>query len=460
MRLIQFVFGIILARLLTPADFGLIGMLSIFIGISQVFIDSGMGSALVQKHSPKETDYSTVFVFNFGVSLVFYAILFLAAPFIADFFNQPQLTFLTRILTLNFVFSSLGLVQRSRLLVHLDFKNLSKVNLASSFIGGIVGIIMAYTGYGVMALVAQTLTISIANVAILWLISHWTPSLKFTRESFHNLFGYGSKLLAAGIYAKLFQEIYNIIIGRAYSAGELGFYTRSRSFTEMAAQSITNIINQVSFPILSSLQHDRERMISVNKRLIRMSAFVMIPIMTLIAVLAEPIVILLLTEKWRSVIPLLQWMVFARIFYPMSAINMNLLKAIGRSDWFLKVDLAKFPVIIITLIITVPLGVNAIVVGQVFISFVAYLINTYLPGRYFGYGAGRQMKDLLPIIAISLVMAFVTGTVNYFIASNLLKLATGITLAFLVYFGLAKAIKLREFNELMVTKGQFFKVAK
>jgi O-antigen/teichoic acid export membrane protein len=443
----QFVIGIVLARLLMPEDFGLIGMLSIFIAISQSFIDSGMGSGLIQKKDRTDDDFSTVFIFNLSVSIFFYIILFFSAPFIAGFYEMPQLILLTRVLAINIIISSLAIVQRSKLTINIDFKTIAKVNVASVIVGGVVAMILAYIGWGVWALVVQRIVSSIVSVGMFWILSKWKFSMTFSRQSFKQLFGYGSKLLLAGLYAQTMHEIYNITIGKVYSASDLGYYTRARSFAEMTAGTVTSILHQVTFPVLASLQDDRERMVSVYSRLIRMTAFFVFPAMTLLALLAEPLVILLLTDKWIPVIVLLQWMSFARIFYPISVINMNILNAVGRSDLFLKVDLSKFPVAVSALIITIPLGVKAIVIGHVVSSFISFFINAYLPGKMFGYGALKQLKDMSPVFIATGIMAALVIALSSQIDDLWIKLIVGGFLGLLSYIFVCNLFKLEELKE-------------
>jgi O-antigen/teichoic acid export membrane protein len=271
--------------------------------------------------------------------------------------------------------------------------------------------------------------------------------MTFSRQSFKQLFGYGSKLLLAGLYAQTMHEIYNITIGKVYSASDLGYYTRARSFAEMTAGTVTSILHQVTFPVLASLQDDRERMVSVYSRLIRMTAFFVFPAMTLLALLAEPLVILLLTDKWIPVIVLLQWMSFARIFYPISVINMNILNAVGRSDLFLKVDLSKFPVAVSALIITIPLGVKAIVIGHVVSSFISFFINAYLPGKMFGYGALKQLKDMSPVFIATGIMAALVIALSSQIDDLWIKLIVGGFLGLLSYIFVCNLFKLEELKE-------------
>ncbi len=446
----QFIIGVLLARLLMPEDFGLIGMLSIFIAISQSFIDSGMGSGLVQKIDRSDIDYSTVFVFNFLVSIFFYFILFFTAPLIADFYKMPQLVLLTRVLSTSIILNSLVIVQRTKLTIDIDFKTIAKVNVASVILGGIIGVIFAYIGLGFWALVIQNLFGTIVSVVILWLLSKWSPSLLFSKKSFKELFGFGSKLLLSGLYAQTLNNIYNITIGKAYSTAELGFYTRAKSFAELTAGTVTGILQQVTFPILASIQDDRDRMILVFRRLLKMSAFFIFPVMTILALLADPFIRLILTDKWLPVVPLLQLMCFARIFFPLSAINMNILNAMGRSDLFLKVDLSKLPLIVIALIVTIPLGVKAMVIGNVITSILSFFINAYLPGKLLGYGAFSQIKDILPILFATFLMAFFVFSVTYFLNTLWLKLFLGLIVGGSIYYSIAYMLKIEEVNEVKV----------
>ncbi len=447
----KFVISIVLARLLIPEDFGLIGMLSIFIDISQSLIDSGMGSGLVQKKNRTDIDFSTVFVFNFFVSIAIYLILFLCAPLIADFYDMPQLAILTRVLTLNIIINSFAIVQRTRLTINIDFKTIAKVNVVSVFLGGVTGIAFAYAGLGVWALVIMNLFRTIITVTMLWFLSRWVPSLLFSGKSFRDLFGFGSKLLLAGLYAQIFNNIYNIVIGKAYSASDLGFYTKTKQFAEVTAGTITSIMQQVTYPILASLKDDRSRMIPVFSWLIRMSAFFIFPAMTLLSLLADPFVRLILTEKWLPMVPLLQWMCFARIFFPLSVINMNILNAIGRSDLFLKLDLSKAPLIILALVITIPLGVKAMVIGHVVTSFLAFFMNAYLPGRLFGYGPLKQFRDNLKIILATIGMALAVFVCSKGIESDVLKLFYGIVTGIASYLFLAFFLRIPELDEVKQT---------
>jgi len=443
----QFVVSILLARILLPEDFGLIGMLAIFIVISQTFIESGLGTGLIQCQDSTDIDFSTVFVFNLGVSSFFYLLLFFAAPFISTFFNQPQLTNLIRVLGLNLFVIAIAIVQRTKLTIAIDFKSIAKSNVIGMVIGGLFGVIAAMNGYGVWALVIQTLLGSLATSVSLWFFSNWSPSITFSKKSFASLFGYGSKLLIAGLYAQILNNVYDICLGKFYPIASLGYYTRTKKFADITAGTVAIVLQQAAFPILTTVQEDKEKLVSIFSRMIRMSAFFIIPLMTIIALLAKPIVILLLTEKWIALIPLLQWMVFARIFYPMSVLNLSLLNAIGRSDLFLKVDLSKLPLTILAMVITIPLGVKPMIIGHVVTTTIFFFINAYLSGKLYCYGAIQQLKDMVLFFVATIGMAFPVVLMTYFIDNLVLQLFIGTLLGLVTYLFICWLLKLKELTE-------------
>lgn len=421
----QFFIGIILARLLLPSDFGLIGMLAIFIAISNVFIDGGFAKALIQKKECTDIDYSTAFVSNIVVSLIIYGVLFVSAPWIASFYHEPVLTILTRVLALNFVLGSFNIVQRARLMSNVDFKSLAKIRVSSVFVGGIVGVIMAYTGFGVWALVGQTISATLLQIIVFPFFSKWKPSLRFSMESFRNLFGFGSKLMLTGVYGVIVNNISTICIGRAYRSSQLGFYTRASQFSQLISFTVNDVLGNVTFPVLSHLQDDKDHMVSVYRKVLYLTAMTIFPIMILCTLLAKPIVLILLTEKWLPCVVLMQWLFLARMFTPLSSVNMNILNAVGRSDLFMKLDFSKAPLILLTLVITIPISVEAICIGSFVNSFICFFINAYLPGRMFGYGAWQQIKDWKYILFSLLIMTILVYTFIYFVENMWLQLFVG-----------------------------------
>lgn len=405
-----FIIGIILARLLSPSDYGLIGMLSIFISLSTIFIESGFAKALIQKQNRTEIVFSTTFLFNLGSAIIIYWLFYLIAPWIALFYEAPQLSPLLRVLSLNIIIGSLNIVQRAKLMISMDFKTLAKVNFGGTIIGGIVGIYMAYKNYNVWALVGQNIS-STGTMAILFFYyTKWKPTFFFSIQSFKTLFGFGSKLLITGTVATIFNNITTIAIGKLYKSNELGFYTRASQFTEMIAWTINDVLGNVTFPVLSELQNEKDRMLSVYKKSLFYSSLITFPIMILLAILAKPLVIVLLTDKWLPCVPLIQILCLARMLTPLSAINMNLLNAIGRSDLYMKVDLSKLPLECIILAITIPLGIKAIVIGNLIATIICFFINGYYPKKFFNYGGWEQLKDSAKIF---LALIFMGGT-TYF----------------------------------------------
>lgn len=434
-RAATFFIGIILARLLSPSDYGLIGMLAVFISISGVFIEGGLAKALIQRQNCQNIDYSTAFVTNVGMSIIIYVIMYASAPWIADFYGEPILIDLTRILSLNFILGSFNIVQRAKMMARVDFKSLAQINVISTIVSGIIGIAMAYYGYGVWALVGQALCSTIVLIILFPIYSKWKPSLEFSMSSFRQLFGFGSNLMVTGVYAVVLNNISTICIGKFYRSGQLGFFTRASQFSELISTTSYEVIGNVTFPVLSELQDDKTRLIKVYRKSLFFTAMFIFPIMVLTSLLARPIIIILLTEKWLPCVVLIQWLCLARMFTPLSAINMNILNAVGRSDLFMKLDLSKLPLILLTFAITIPISVEAIAIGDFVSTFICFFINAYLPGRMFGYGAWEQIKDWRYIILSILIMVGVVCLILSLLENVWLQLFIGGLVGLLVYLG-------------------------
>jgi O-antigen/teichoic acid export membrane protein len=449
-NLVTLVIGVTLARILTPEDFGLTGMLVIFTSVASSFIDSGMGSGLIQKSNKTDKDYSTVFIFNLIVAIAMYLLLFFLAPLVSEFYKEERLTNLLRVISLNLIITSFVSIQRLKLNIDLNFKAIAKINLSSNVLSGTIAVILAYQGLGYWALAIQLLLASVFNLLFLLLLANWKYSFVFSKESFRELFSFGSKLLFAGLYAQAFRNVYNVYIGKYYSTNDLGYYTSTVAFTELVSGTITSVISQVTYPLLASLRTDQDRMISIFSRVIRMASFINFPAIVLLSVLAEPIVLKLLTDKWAEVVPLLQWMAFGRIFYPMSALNLNLLNANGRSDLFLKVDLSKMPIMIIAMLVTIPLGIKAMIIGQVISGFLSYFINAIMSGKLFGFGALKQLNEIKYIFLNSLIMGMIVLIFISFFDSLWLKLLIGSFLGVLTYLLLSFKQKSTELAELIL----------
>jgi len=451
---VQFVVMIIMARMLSPNDYGLIGMLTIFLAISQSLVDSGFSQALIRKLDRTETDNSTVFYFNLIVGVILYGLLFISAPFIADFYNEPLLTDITRVIGLSIIINSLVVVQRALLTVKIDFKTQAKASMSAAISSGVVGIGMAASGYGVWSIVYFQLTNLGVNVSLLCVLSKWRPKRSYSWESFHELFGFGSKLMFSGLLNTAYSNLYLIVIGKVFRASDLGYYTRAQQFSEFPSSNVTGIIQRVTYPVLCSIQDDDERLANVYRRFLRLSAFVIFPLMTGLAAVAKPTILLLLKEQWAFTIILLQILCFSMMWYPIHAINLNLLQVKGRSDLFLKLEIFKKIIGVLLLCITVSMGLIAMSVGLILSSIIALIINTYYTGQLIKVGFIKQMRDLFPTLLLSVSMsAVVYGALQLMpINSYVMQLVSGIIIGSLYYLSLAKLLKFNELSELIELK--------
>jgi len=404
---LTFVLSIILARLLSPEDYGLIGMLSIFVALSNVFIESGFSRALIQKQNRSEVDYSTVFIFNVFVSIILYGILFISSPYIAQFYKEPKLLPVQRVFFLILIVNSLTTIQTTKLQVEVNFKKLTIINALSSIFSGLIGILAAYNDLGVWALVIQMLSKSIFTFIFLWITNKWLPTAGFSFSSFKELFNYGSKLLITGAYGVVLNNIRDLFIGKTYSPSSLGYYTRAKQFPEVTVGTMSGVLNTATFPLLASLQNDKENLVNIFTKLIQTTALLTFPAMIGLAILSEPIILVLLGEKWLFASELLFWLSLSYIFTPFSVLNLNVLNAIGRSDLFMKVDFSKAPIIILTMIITFPISLKAVAIGNAITALFYFYINAFMIGRLFNFGGTKQLLISWRYIVSSFIMGFV-----------------------------------------------------
>lgn len=446
---VQFIIMIVMARLLTPHDYGLIGMLAIFLAVAQSLIDSGFSQALIRKQNRTEVDNSTIFYFNLVVSGALYVIFFITAPFVAEFYNTPELCLVMRIVCLGIIFNSLAVVQRALLTINIDFKTQAKASFISAIISGGVGISMAYAGFGVWALVCQQLINLGMNTTLLWIFSKWRPIGIYSWKSFHELFSFGSKLLASGLLETLYRNIYTIVIGKIFSASSLGHYTRAQQFSEFPSSNVTGIIQRVTYPVLCEIQDDEVRLASVYRRFLKLSAFVVFPLMIGLSAVATPFIYIAIGSQWIFCSQILQILCFSMMWYPIHAINLNLLQVRGRSDLFLRLEIIKKVTGVLVLVSTAPFGLIVMCYGQVFNSVLSLVINTYYTGKLINVGFLKQMKDLLPTILLCVVMYVGIFMVNSLVAGNLQKLVVGILIGIIMYMSLAYIFKFSEFKELV-----------
>lgn len=447
---ISFIISIILARLLTPHDYGTIGMVSIFITFASVFIDSGFLRALIQKQNRSELDFSTTLIFNVVTSCFIYLILFFLAPFIAKFYNLPELVSLQRVLFLIIIINSLGIVQNAMLQINIDFKSIAIINAISTIFSGFIAIILAYKGLGVWALLIQTLSKSIISTICFWIRGKWIPKTGFSKESFKTLFNYGSKLLVSGLLSTSISNINNLVIGKIYNSENLGFFTRGQQFPELTAGTLNSVLTNSTFPMMASLQNNKDELLNVFKRLIKFTSLIVFPAMLGLAVLSDNIILVLLGQKWLPASTYLFWLSLSYLFVPLSSLNLNLLNAIGRSDLFLKIDFSKVPIIILTMVITFPISLKAVVIGMTVTGFIYFYMNTFMIGKLFKFGCFKQLICIWKSIIAALVMAFCVLGIKILIKNIYVSLIIGILGGVIIYIFLLFILKEEELHKIII----------
>lgn len=443
---VQFFVMLYIARVLDPKDFGLVGMLAIFLAVAQSVIDSGFSQALIRKKDKKEVDYCTVFYFNLVVSIILYLILFAIAPIVAKFYNEPQLEHLMRVLCLIVVINSFAVVQRAIYTSNIDFKTQAKASFIAALFSGGIGVYFAVSGYGVWTLVWQQLLNAAINTLLLWLFSNWYPKLLYSWKSFMELFSFGSKLMISGLLDTIYTNMYALVIGKIFSAASLGYYAQADRFTKLPSSNITGILQRVTYPVLCKIQDDDERLRTDYRKLLRLSAFIIFPMMCLLSGVAYPLVELLLGPKWNFAATLIIPLSFAMMWWPIHAINLNLLQVKGRSDLFLKLEIIKKMVGVMVLIMSIPFGLLFMCYVGIVTSIICLIINTYYTGRLIQVGFVMQMKDLASILFLSLLMFVVVHFVTELIDETELQIIAGVLVGLLFYLGMVCLLNFSEFK--------------
>lgn len=434
---VTFLVGLILARLLTPAEYGIMAMIAIFIAVSNSIVDSGFSNALIRKVRIDRVDYNTVFVFNLIVSIVLYILLYTSAPAISLFFKEPVLTNVLRVIGLILIVNALGIIPRTILVRGIDFKTQTKVSIISSVSSGLVGVGMAIMGFGVWSLVWQQLSRQILNSLFLWIFCKWIPRWEFSIKSFKEMFGFGYKLLLSGLLDTLYKNIYYVIIGRCYSPAQLGQYSRAEQFNMIFSSNLTSIVQRVSYPVLSSIQEEPERLREAYRQIIKTTMLVTFACMLGLAAVAKPLIIILIGEKWLPAVSFLQIICFSGMLYPLHAINLNILQVKGRSDLFLKLEIIKKTIAVFPILIGIFYGIEYMLWGSVLTSFIAYFLDSYYSADLIRYSTIEQIRDVLPVFTVSFTIAAVMWLFSLLDISVYIQLPTqiivGLTLAFAVY---------------------------
>ncbi len=457
-QLIQFIIQVVLARLLLPEQFGTVAILNVFILIATAMIQYGFSTALVQKKSADETDYSSVFYVNVLIAAVMYIILFFSAPILSIFYEDPQLTILLRVQSVILFLGAASSVQNSWLTKKMNFKCSCLINLGAIIAQGIVGIFLAINSYGAWSLVWAQIANSATLVLLGFVFVEWRPTLKFSYNKVRVLFNFGRNILLATLIETVFSNIYSLVIGKVYTKEALGYYNRGQSIPNMLVTTINGAIQGVLFPVLSQFQDDRMRIKSMMKRSIKTSSYLVFPVMAGIVAVAPTLIPLLLTEKWNPCIPFLQLSCIAMAFYPIHTANLQAISAVGRSDLYLKIEVIKKIVLVLALISTIKISLSAVMIGSVVASGICTIINAWPNKKLFDYSIVEQLKDILPSLILSIVMCVAVISIRSFLHLPLIiALLIQIIFGVFIYLLGSLIIKLDSFYYLQDTIKSFLK---
>lgn len=443
---VSFIVSLVLARLLEPSAYGTIALVTVFTTILQVFVDSGMGNALIQKKDADDIDFSTVFYFNVFICLILYVGMFIAAPFIAKFYNDNSLTAVIRVLCLTIVISGVKNVQQAYVSRKMQFKRFFFATLGGTIVSAILGIVMAYKGFGVWALVVQQIFNALAATIILWITVKWHPKLVFSFERLKGLFSFGWKLLVSSLIDTVYNNIRQLIIGKLYSAEDLSYYNRGKQFPNFVVTNVNTSIDSVLLPAMSSEQDDVKRVKNMTRRSIKTSTYIMAPLMMGLAFMATNVVKLILTDKWLACVPFLQIFCITYMFYPINTANLNAIKAMGRSDLFLKLEIAKKIVGVTVLVSTMWFGVMVMAYSLLFTSITSQIINAWPNKKLLEYGYVEQLKDILPGIILAVFMGICVYFIGFINLSLMPEIILQVLLGAIIYIGISAILKLESFE--------------
>lgn len=447
---VTFLVGIVLARLLSPDEYGLIGICMIFNLVLNGIVDSGFSNALIRKKDCTDEDYNTMFLTNLGFSIVLYALLFVCSPLVAHFFGREELTSLVRATGLLLFFNALSITQVTILTKRIDFKTKTKASLISAILSGIVGIAMAYSGFGVWALVGQMLSKQLLYTLCLWVLNKWWPTLKFSASSFRYMWGFGWKLLVSGLLNNIWSQLYQVVIGKFYSPATLGQYTRGREYASIFSSNLTSIIQRVSYPVLSEIQDDKQRMVEGYRRVIKMTMFITAICMISLGAVAEPLIYCLIGPQWHEAATYLPLICISMSLYPLHAINLNMLQVLGRSDIFLYLEIIKKIIGIIPICIGIFVDIYWMLFASILIGFVSLYLNSWYTGKALGYTFWKQLRDIAPSFGIAFAIAISVYFFKYLPISNWGILPIQIVVGMVECVAICRKSQLEEYNEVNI----------
>lgn len=446
---IQFIIQVVLARLLLPKEFGLIGMITIFIAVSNSIIDSGFTNALIREEEANQEDYSTVFYFNLMSSILIYIILYYISPYVSKFFNEQLLEYLLKTLGVVIIINSFGLIQRTILIRKLDFRTQTIINIISSITSGILAIYLAYKGFGVWSLVIRMIFMQMVQAILLCSINKWIPSLVFSIKSFKKLFGFGWKLLISGLIDTLYNNLYYLVIGKFYSASDLGYYTNAQKFRDVASTSISTAVQKVTYPVLSSMQSEDEKLKQSYRKIIKSSVYITFPVMIGLSIIGYSLIMLVFGSNWEKCIEYFQILCLAGMLYPLHALNLNILQVKGRSDLFLKLEVIKkiVAIVLIAIALSLKLGIIGLIWIVVLNSIIGFFINSHYSKEIIDYSTTDQIKDIIPILFATIVMAIFTWIIGYFIPNSyIIRIILQSFSGIIIYILISKILKLEQLN--------------
>lgn len=445
-QVVSFIVSIVLARILEPSAYGVITMALVLTTVLQVFVDSGMGTALIQKKDADDLDFSTVFYFNMVMCIIIYIIIFCCAPLLAKFYNMPELSAVTRVLSITVLISGVKGVQQSYVSKHMIFKKFFFATLGGTVVSAVVGIVLAYLGFGVWALVAQRLINSVIDTIVLWFTVKWRPKFMFSFCRLRGLFSFGWKMLVSSLIDTAYNQIRPMIIGKVYSASDLAFYNKASTFPSLVIDNVNSSISSVLFPTMSRIQDNTEMLKNITRRSMKISTFLMAPFLMGLAACGESITRILLTEKWLPMCPYMTIICITSMFYPVHTANLSAIRAMGRSDLHLKLEIVKKVVGLIALLVTFKISVMAMAYSLLFTSVASQIINSWPNKKLMNYSYIEQLKDILPGILLAAFMGGCVYCVNFLHLNNWLTLIIQVPLGAIIYIGLSALLKLESFT--------------
>lgn len=446
---VTFLVGIVLARLLSPDEYGLIGICLIFNSVLMGVVDCGFSNALIRKKDVSEVDYNTMFITNLGISIVLLGLLFVSSPLVAQFFGRRELTSLVRATGLVLLLNALSITQVTILTKRIDFKTKTKASVVSAVLSGLLGITMAYVGLGVWALVGQMLSKQLLYTLCLWVLNRWWPSLTFSVASFRYMWGFGWKLLVSGLLNNIWNQLYQVVVGRCYSPATLGQYTRSHEYANLFSSNLTTIIQRVSYPVLSELQDDPKRMVEGYRKVIKMTMFVTAISMISLGAVAEPLIYCLIGSQWHEAATYLPFICISMSFYPINAINLNALQVLGRSDIFLYLEITKKIIGIVPICIGIFVDIYWMLITSIFLGFISLYLNSWYTGKTLGYTFWKQLCDIVPSFGIAFSIAISVYFLKYLPLSFWIILPMQIAVGMLVCIAICRKSGLEEYKEVI-----------